>query len=329
MNVLSPSLQAKINARPTNTTIRSAQTQEQESIHINLLKSADIPEKKIPLPHNFDGRIAWKGLLIPPSDQGTCGSCWAFASTGTLADRFNIQSMGLMHIELSAARLIICDIGNESYVVSHPETDQVSVAQQQSRSNKKTACFGNTLADAWRYLFDIGTNTEQCIPYDKNYGQFKELETLGSFTTPEKMPICSQVTGILADMCADFTYNEFNNEETGTPAKFYRAYHYYALAGIQKDGGDEENIRFNIYKWGPVSTSFAVYPDFYEFDSKNSIYQSNEQGSQVGGHAVEIIGWGTEKGVDYWIIKNSWGTKWGDNGYFKMLKGANLAAVEN
>ena len=37
-------------------------------------------------------------------------------------------------------------------------------------------------------------------------------------------------------------------------------------------------------------------------------------GEEVGGHAVKIIGWGVENGVDYWLVANSWNTQWSDKG---------------
>jgi cathepsin B len=45
------------------------------------------------------------------------------------------------------------------------------------------------------------------------------------------------------------------------------------------------------------------------------------RGGFLGGHAVKIVGWGQEKGVNYWIAANSWGPNWGENGFFKIKEG--------
>lgn len=50
---------------------------------------------------------------------------------------------------------------------------------------------------------------------------------------------------------------------------------------------------------------------------KSGIYHYTG-GDKLGGHAVKIIGWGSENGVNYWICANSWSTKWGMNGFFNI-----------
>ena len=44
-------------------------------------------------------------------------------------------------------------------------------------------------------------------------------------------------------------------------------------------------------------------------------------------HAITVVGYGSEGGVDYWLIKNSWGTNWGENGYIRLQRGVNMCGI--
>ncbi|VDO34209.1 unnamed protein product [Haemonchus placei] len=84
-------------------------------------------------------------------------------------------------------------------------------------------------------------------------------------------------------------------------------------------------IQREIMTYGPVVANIIVYEDLIYY--KKGIYK-HTAGAETGGHAIKIIGWGTENGVPYWLIANSMNYDWGENGYFRMIRGINDCDIE-
>ena len=76
---------------------------------------------------------------------------------------------------------------------------------------------------------------------------------------------------------------------------------------------------------GPVEADFDVYDDFPSY--KSGVYVKTSD-NYLGGHAIKILGWGSEGSVAYWLVANSWNPDWGDQGYFKIRRGTNECGIE-
>ena len=70
-----------------------------------------------------------------------------------------------------------------------------------------------------------------------------------------------------------------------------------------------------------------LIPIFYRSGIYNDRTCSSNPSS--ANHAVVIVGYGTDKGVKYWIIRNSWGPNWGKKGYFFLQFGVNRCGIAN
>ena len=65
---------------------------------------------------------------------------------------------------------------------------------------------------------------------------------------------------------------------------------------------------------GPIAISVDASWGAYE----DGVFSSDS--NWLIDHAVQLVGYGTEGGKDYWLVRNSWGTSWGENGYIKLEK---------
>jgi len=85
---------------------------------------------------------------------------------------------------------------------------------------------------------------------------------------------------------------------------------------------DVEVMKEALIEYGPLVFLMSIYQDFYSY--KSGVYR-HEWGPRVGGHVMTIVGY--DDNQECWICKNSWGRRWGDNGWFKLAYDADLFAT--
>ena len=219
------------------------------------------------IPVSFDAREQWPKCTVINriTDQDTCGSCWAMASSGVLADRVCISTNGEKNIPLSPQFMVNCFIN-------------------------QNGCNGGSAEATWKDLIEIGTVPESCVPFKAE-------------------------DGVCTGTCGDGT----------SMPKATKVKSLYSPWG-ETDQARVEAIQREIMEHGPVT---AFYWSFSDFEPHQwSVYHRSKTATDPDGHAVRIIGWGTENNEDYWLIANSWNTTWGEDGFFKMRRGNNECNIE-
>eukprot|EP01134_Creolimax_fragrantissima_P006075 CFRG6075T1 len=162
-------------------------------------------------------------------------------------------------------------------------------------------CNGGRLDTVWLYIKEYGLPSDKCEPYTSG--------------TKAIVPICP-------DTCKD-----------GKDLQKYKASSAYSVVNWLDNPEQRVNkIKKEILDHGPIEAAFRVYADFPAY--KSGVYK-HTAGGMIGGHAIKIIGWGVEKSAEdstreipYWIAANSWGSTWGEDGFFKIAAGTNECNIE-
>jgi len=146
---------------------------------------------------------------------------------------------------------------------------------------------------SWYDLMTMGCATEECVPY-------------------------AGVQQVCTDTCVD-----------GSSAKLYYASDAYTIFVPFKPEETVRLIQEEIVKNGPIETMFYVFSDFTDYS--HGVYKRTAGAVFKGGHAVKIIGWGIdgETSLPYWLVANSWGTDWGEDGYFRIIRGTDDCSFES
>lgn len=208
-------------------------------------------------PDSIDWRK--KGNYVSPvKNQGGCGSCWSFSTTGCLESVIAINK-GML-VLLSEQQLVDCaqDFNNHG-------------------------CNGGLPSQAFEYIkYNNGLMTEKDYPYKAQESKCKYK--------PE--------------LAAAFVKNVVN-------ITLY----------------DEMGMEDAVATHNPISLAFEVTSDFMHYS--HGVYSSTRchNTSDKVNHAVLAVGYGNENGSPYWIVKNSWGTGWGIDGYFHIERGSNMCGL--
>jgi len=83
--------------------------------------------------------------------------------------------------------------------------------------------------------------------------------------------------------------------------------------------GDETTLKETVGTIGPVSVAVDSSQISFQFYT-SGVYYEPYCSSNMLNHGMLVVGYGSEDESDYWIVKNSWGKSWGDEGYIKMAR---------
>ncbi|XP_064201678.1 procathepsin L-like [Anguilla rostrata] len=275
-------------AEEVNAVLNGLRDEEEgaEELHRHGNLTFTLPDDgKVPLPPSVDWRR--KGMVSPVRNQGLCGSCWAFSVSGAMEGLMKRQTGKL--VPLSPQNLLDC-----------------------SSSYGNMGCRGGYLSKTFRYIIENkGIDSDSSYPYESRVrtgrrGGEEELpqnimgaveeETWGSFLIARFYPFLSPRSSLREAVTRD--------GQAGT-----------AGSNPPADRGDCSAVAN-----GP-SVGIKPLPSFHSY--RGGLYDDPSCSSAKTNHAVLVVGYGTDSGKDFWLVKNSWGTAWGESGFIRMARNRN------
>ncbi|KAK8803451.1 hypothetical protein WA158_001145 [Blastocystis sp. Blastoise] len=195
------------------------------------------------LPESVDWRKS--GAVSPVKNQGACGSCWAFSTTGSL-ETTNFQKFGEMKL-FSEQQLVDCT---------------------RDSPYGNGGCAGGWPYNGMEYAKKVGLCSEEEYPYEG--------------------------------------YDNFCKDSTCTKVVQVKEY-------VRLPQNDEKALAEAVAQ---TAVSIVLDASAMQHYSSGIITECTKNMN----HAVLAVGYGEENGTKYWIVKNSWGSAWGEEGYCRIQK---------
>lgn len=217
------------------------------------LRSQNTPSTPVDV-SSLPSSVDWvqKGAVTAVKNQGQCGSCWAFSTTGALE--------GLTFLKTGK-------------LPTYSEQDLVDCSTNEGNNG----CNGGLMDYGFEYTIKNGICTEEDYPY-------------------------TAADGSCSNSC------ESKIEVTG-------------YTDVKQ--GDEDALMAAVAQQ-PVSVAIEADEESFQFYSGGVM--SASCGTNLD-HGVLAVGYGVEDGTKYWLVKNSWGSSWGSNGYIKLERGINQCGI--
>uniref|UniRef100_A0A1I7X5Y8 Papain family cysteine protease n=1 Tax=Heterorhabditis bacteriophora TaxID=37862 RepID=A0A1I7X5Y8_HETBA len=239
--------------------------------------------------------INWRmlGKVTEVKNQMQCGSCWAFATVAAVESQYAIRRNQL--ITLSEQEMLDCD-------------------------SKNNGCHGGYRPYAMKFVQRSGLVKDAEYPYNGKEGNTCKLSNM----TQQRVyindyQILSSNENLIADWIA-----------TNGPVTFGSILSLsLAIIDLISDGTRLDYYLFTTQLY-PFNQGMNVTKAMYSY--RNGIFTPSPedcQNNSLGSHALTIVGYGTEEQRDFWLVKNSWGGRWGQEGYFKLARGVNSCGVAN
>ncbi|XP_022174317.1 cathepsin B-like [Myzus persicae] len=246
------------------------------------------------MPETFDARNKWFECVSIAHiwNQGNCAADWAISVTSAINDRICIKSKKNITVLYSPQKLLSCcdDCGD--------------------------GCNGGYSGAAWQYWMKRGLVT------GGDYGSNEGCQ-------PWLIPPCNHT--VMDERSPSYMCGKYKSETPKCNLNCYNPNYSKPFLkdiskGVRIDWNCPGTIRNELKKHGPATAIMRVYEDFLTY--KSGIYQ-HVTGKLLGQITVKVIGWGVNRGVQYWLAANSWGTSWGDKGFFKIRRGSNECLFED